>query len=45
MIDASDPHYTDRITQMGMTLNGICEVGRLTGRRYTIRLGFAGLKK
>ena len=32
MIDGSDPHYTDRITQMGMTLKGICEVGSLIGQ-------------
>jgi acetoin utilization protein AcuC len=29
MVDGSDPHFTDRITQMGMTLRGITMVGTL----------------
>jgi acetoin utilization protein AcuC len=32
MVDGSDPHFTDRITQMGMTLEGISMVGRFIGR-------------
>ena len=32
MVDGSDPHFTDRITQMGMTLEGISMVGRFVGR-------------
>ena len=27
MVDGSDPHFTDRITQMGMTLEGIRSIG------------------
>jgi acetoin utilization protein AcuC len=32
MVDGSDPHFTDRITHMGMTLEGIRMVGRFVGR-------------
>jgi len=32
MVDGTDPHFTDRITQMGMTLEGISLVGSLIGR-------------
>jgi len=32
MVDGTDPHFTDRITQMGMTLEGISMVGRFVGR-------------
>lgn len=32
MVDGADPHFTDRITQMGMTLEGISMVGRFVGR-------------
>jgi acetoin utilization protein AcuC len=32
MVDGSDPHFTDRITHMGMTLEGISMVGRFLGR-------------
>ena len=32
MVDGSDPHYTDQITQMGMTLRGIAMVGTLIGQ-------------
>jgi acetoin utilization protein AcuC len=32
MVDGSDPHFTDRITEMGMTLKGISMVGRFIGR-------------
>jgi acetoin utilization deacetylase AcuC-like enzyme len=32
MVDGTDPHFTDRITQMGMTLEGIRMVGRFVGR-------------
>jgi acetoin utilization protein AcuC len=32
MVDGADPHFTDRITQMGMTLAGISMVGRLVGQ-------------
>jgi acetoin utilization protein AcuC len=32
MVDGADPHFTDRITQMGMTLEGIRLVGRFVGR-------------
>ena len=32
MVDGSDPHFADRITQMGMTLEGISMVGRFIGR-------------
>jgi acetoin utilization protein AcuC len=32
MVDGADPHFTDRITQMGMTLEGISMVGRYIGR-------------
>lgn len=28
MVDGADPHFTDRITQMGVTLEGIKKVGR-----------------
>lgn len=31
MIDGSDPHYTDRLTRMGLTLNGIKKVGQIIG--------------
>ncbi|MFW5640907.1 MAG: histone deacetylase family protein, partial [Thermodesulfobacteriota bacterium] len=32
MVDGSDPHFTDRITQMGVTLKGIQKIGNLIGR-------------
>ena len=32
MVDGSDPHFTDRITSMGLTLEGIMMIGRLVGR-------------
>jgi acetoin utilization protein AcuC len=32
MVDGSDPHFTDQITQMGLTLEGIRMVGRMVGR-------------
>lgn len=32
MIDGTDPHFTDRITHMGMTLEGIKMVGRLVSQ-------------
>jgi acetoin utilization protein AcuC len=32
MVDGSDPHFTDRITHMGMTLEGISLVGEVVGR-------------
>jgi acetoin utilization protein AcuC len=33
MVDGSDPHFTDRITQMGMSLEGIKMVGRLIAQK------------
>lgn len=35
MVDGADPHFTDRITHMGMTLEGIRRVGRCIGRTAT----------
>jgi acetoin utilization protein AcuC len=32
MVDGTDPHFTDQITQMGMTLKGIETVGRIISR-------------
>ncbi len=32
MIDGSDPLYTDRITQMGLTIKGIFEIGETIGK-------------
>ena len=32
MIDGADPHYSDSITRMGLTLNGIWRIGDLIGR-------------
>jgi acetoin utilization protein AcuC len=32
MVDGADPHFTDRITQMGLTLEGIRTVGRIISR-------------
>jgi len=32
MIDGSDTHFTDRITQMGLTLNGIKMIGSIVGK-------------
>jgi acetoin utilization protein AcuC len=32
MVDGSDPHFTDRITQMGLTLNGIKSIGSIIGQ-------------
>ena len=31
MVDGADPHFTDRITRMGLTLEGIRMVGRMIG--------------
>ena len=31
MVDGSDPHFTDRITQMGLTLQGIRSIGAIIG--------------
>jgi acetoin utilization deacetylase AcuC-like enzyme len=31
MIDGSDPHFTDRITEMGLTLEGIRQIGEVLG--------------
>jgi acetoin utilization deacetylase AcuC-like enzyme len=31
-VDGSDPHFSDRITQMGVTLKGLQEIGRIVGR-------------
>lgn len=31
MVDGSDPHYTDRITQMGLTIQGIRSIGSIVG--------------
>lgn len=33
MVDGSDPHFTDRITQMGMSLEGIKMVGRIVAAK------------
>ncbi len=33
MVDGSDPHYTDRITTMGVTLAGIRAIGALISRK------------
>lgn len=33
MVDGSDPHYTDRITNMGLTLAGIRLIGALISRK------------
>lgn len=32
MVDGSDPHFTDRITQMGLTLEGIRFIGSIIGQ-------------
>jgi len=32
MVDGSDPHFTDRITQMGLTLKGIRSIGSIIGQ-------------
>jgi len=32
MVDGSDPHFSDRITQMGLTLNGIRSIGSIIGQ-------------
>ena len=32
MVDGTDPHFTDRITQMGLTLEGIKSIGSIIGR-------------
>ena len=34
MVDGSDPHFTDRITQMGLTLKGIKMVAILVSRKH-----------
>jgi len=31
MVDGSDPHFTDRITHMGLTLKGIRSIGSIIG--------------
>lgn len=33
MVDGSDPHFTDRITQMGLTLAGIRMIGAMISRK------------
>jgi acetoin utilization protein AcuC len=33
MVDGSDPHFTDRITQMGLTLAGIRRIGEMVSRK------------
>ncbi len=32
MVDGSDPHFSDRITQMGLTLEGIRSIGSIIGQ-------------
>jgi acetoin utilization protein AcuC len=32
MVDGSDPHFSDRITRMGLTLNGIRSIGSIIGQ-------------
>jgi acetoin utilization protein AcuC len=33
MVDGSDPHYTDRLTSMGLTLAGIRKIGEMISRK------------